>query len=265
LAKAYRLHSKCSHTGIDLVKHLHKIYDALMSLEWCALKKVQVWAIIIHGIDHFHRESEFSMYCPLVTDVTGFLGPDAMGLSRALKILYRQWKGRREADNRNKTAYAMILHHNPLCAEGSAALWLSFWLEVSGGAAVGPIYGRTEPNGGPMLQAHHTKPGVGVEKGADIWYTEDDKRVNWTSAQVADMIRRVIDRAVDLDKGKSILRERERERERTSMLIVLGKDPVLKNLTVHGLLRVTPCGWAARARVSPLLGGWAGPGWAMLS
>ena len=181
--------------------------------------------MVVHAIDHFHRESEFAHFCAVVTDILPLLGADAMGLSQAIKIIYRQWKHRNEAENRNKTAYPMILHHNPMNPETSAALLVSGWLAVAGHAKKGPLYGNLRPGGHGIRVADHTRPGTGDEAGADIWFDVDGNRVNFTARQVADLMNKMINRVIILDGGKT---------------------PRLMLVTVHGLCRVTGPGWCAR-------------------
>ena len=69
--------------------------------------------MVILGIDHVHRVSEFALFGPNVTDVSALDGLelDSLHFIKAFEIKYRQWKGRQEAENKARIAFPMIVHH----------------------------------------------------------------------------------------------------------------------------------------------------------
>ena len=133
-----------------------------------------------------------------------------------------------------------------------AALWLASWLVIGGHADIGPIFGRLQPGGKGMLQAHHTVQGVGMEDDGEYWVTEDGTRVSFTSAQVSKLLTKLITRTIKLDDGKTPLLSVSfslfsfYDRVFCVFLAYKGRDRELLNGTPHGLLRVSGVQWAAR-------------------
>ncbi|KAJ1447092.1 hypothetical protein M885DRAFT_544021 [Pelagophyceae sp. CCMP2097] len=202
--KAWRLAYHASHhVGFDAYEDLPKLVDAALSVVgWTSLKRAQVAAMILYTFDHGHRpDSELGPYCLDVNDITAPMylnGTDSHGQAKFLKVGYKWWKGRPDPEQGH--IHEQQFHANPYDAKLCAVKHIIGWLALGGHAPIGPLFGNLEParKGGQMLQAHHKEMKKMGNASFNVWHTKDGECVNYSSAQVAGMLKKVFERADEL-------------------------------------------------------------------
>ncbi|KAJ1449347.1 hypothetical protein M885DRAFT_572921 [Pelagophyceae sp. CCMP2097] len=188
------------HAGFDVFEDLPKLIDAALSVpHWSTLKRAQVAAMLIYSLDHGHRpDSECCPYCLNVNDISAPTYEtviDSHGCPKFFRVSYYYRKGWPPAEQGQR--YGQQFHCNPYDARLCAVKHILGWLAAGGHAPRGPLFGNlaAQKDGGQMLQAHHKAPMVMGKTTYNVWHTVDGRPVNFTSRQVADMLKVVFEHA----------------------------------------------------------------------
>uniref|UniRef100_A0A7S3NK99 Uncharacterized protein n=1 Tax=Aureoumbra lagunensis TaxID=44058 RepID=A0A7S3NK99_9STRA len=188
------------HRGFDAHEGLLTIYAAISTMpHWTEQKKVQAMAMSLYTFHHGHRISENAQYCLMMDDISlprYASAYDSEHFPMFINVIYRNWKARKASEK--GLEYPQQFHRNPFDIRADPVYWILAWMDVAEHAPnQGPLFGQHETvrNGGGIRKAHHK---IKDDKGIEIWYTEDERRVNWTDLQVRTIFLNIIDRCAEL-------------------------------------------------------------------